>query len=93
MSRNYQDELHFLGSAVSPSFSRESEGDGVIERFWRSLNEQFLRGRILRNVKQPQLALRDFRDFYDRSWILQKHSYRTPSEVRSKLTSRQDVAT
>ena len=92
MSRHYQDELRFLGAAASPSYVREPEGNGVIERFRRTLKEQLLWVRTFRNVEELRLALQDFRDLYNRSWILQKHGYLTPSEVRFKLTSRQEVA-
>ncbi len=92
LSRHYQDELRFLGATASPSFVREPEGNGVIERFWRTLKEQLLWVRTFRNVEELRLALQDFRDLYNRSWILQKHGYLTPNEVRSKLAPRQEVA-
>ncbi len=61
-------------------------------RVWRILKEQFLWVRTFRNVEELRLALQDFRNLYNRSWILQKHGYLAPSQVRSKLASRQEVA-
>lgn len=92
LSRHYQNELRFLGAVSSPSFVREPEGNGVIERFWRTLKEQLLWVRTFRNVEELRLALQEFRDLYNRSWILQKHGYLTPSQVRAKLATRQEVA-
>ena len=40
ISGDFQKELSFLGIISSPSFVRESEGNGMIERFFRKLKEQ-----------------------------------------------------
>jgi hypothetical protein len=42
MSDDFQAELAFLGMASSPSFVREPEGNGVAERFIRTLKENLL---------------------------------------------------
>lgn len=92
LSRYYQGELAFLGATSSPAFVREPEGNGCIERFWRTLKEQLLWVRTFRTVEELRVALQEFRDHYNRTWILQKHGYLTPSQVRAKLTTRQEEA-
>lgn len=92
LSRHYQGELAFLGIAASPAFVREPEGNGCVERFWRTLKEQLLWVRTFRTIEQLRLALQEFRDLYNRAWIVQKHGFLTPSKVREKLTARQEVA-
>jgi putative transposase len=42
MSGDFQDEIAFLGIEGSPSFVRQPEGNGVAERFIRTLKENFL---------------------------------------------------
>jgi putative transposase len=42
VSDYFQDELRFLGITASPAFVREPEGNGVAERFIRTLKEQLL---------------------------------------------------
>jgi hypothetical protein len=42
MSGDFQDEITFLGVESSPSFVRQPEGNGVAERFIRTLKENFL---------------------------------------------------
>ena len=42
MSDHFQKELRFLGMESSPAFVREPEGNGCIERFFRTLKEQLL---------------------------------------------------
>jgi len=39
MSDDFQQELAFLGMTSSPGFVREPEGNGVAERFIRTLKE------------------------------------------------------
>jgi transposase InsO family protein len=40
VSHDFQAELSFLGMKSLPSFVRSPEGNGVIERFFRTLKEQ-----------------------------------------------------
>ena len=42
MSGDVQDEISVLGIESSPSFVRQPEGNGVVERFIRTLQENFL---------------------------------------------------
>jgi len=42
MSDDFQAEIAFLGIESSPAFVREPEGNGCIERFFRTLKEQLL---------------------------------------------------
>ena len=71
VSDYFQDELRFLGITSSPAFVREPEGNGVAERFIRTLKEQLLWVRPFATVEelrrgaarlqgplQPRVALR-----------------------------------
>ena len=49
LSDDFRRELEFLGMVSSPSFVREPEGNGVAERFIRTLKEQLLWVRTLRH--------------------------------------------
>jgi putative transposase len=52
MSDAFQQELAFLGMASSPSFVREPEGNGIAERFIRTLKRDKSIGPILRTCFQ-----------------------------------------
>jgi len=56
MSADYQSELRFLGIESSPAFVREPEGNGVSERFIRTLKEQLLWVRYFATVEELRLA-------------------------------------
>jgi hypothetical protein len=69
VSDYFQDELKFLGIESSPAFVREPEGDGVAERFIRTLKEQLLWVRTFDTVEELRVALLDFKERYNREWL------------------------
>ena len=82
VSDHFQQEAAFLGMESSPSFVRAPEGNGVAERFIRTLKEQLLWVRHFDTVEELRQALLAFKDRYNRNWLLQRHRYRTPAQVR-----------
>lgn len=87
VSRAFQAQLDFLGVESSPSYVRQPEGNGVAERFMRTLKEQQLWIRDYRTVEDLRLGLLDFQQAYNESWILARHGYRTPYQVRAALVA------
>jgi transposase InsO family protein len=61
MSADFQAELRFLGIESSPAFLREPEGNGCIERFFRTLKEQLLWVRHFETTGELTEALLEFR--------------------------------
>jgi transposase InsO family protein len=51
-SQYYQAGIVFLGMESSPSFVRQPEGNGCVERFIRTLKEQLLWVRVLQNIEE-----------------------------------------
>jgi transposase InsO family protein len=88
VSDYFQDELTFLGITASPAFVREPEGNGVAERFIRTLKEQLLWVRTFDTVEDLRLALHEFRERYNREWLCQRHGHQTPAQVRARLLER-----
>ena len=83
-----QDELKFLGIESSPSFVREPEGNGVAERFIRTLKEQLLWVRTFETVEELRLALLEFKDRYNREWLCERHGHLMPAAVRAHARRR-----
>jgi putative transposase len=92
VSRDFQRELEFLGIESSPSFVRSPEGNGVIERFFRTLKEQLLWLQDFEDEEALRNALYVFRDRYNANWIIQRHGYRTPSQVRDEWNGKLKMA-
>lgn len=82
MSDDFQKEIRFLGMESSPAFVRQPEGNGCIERFFRTLKEQLLWVRRFRNLDELRQALREFRDRYNQHWIVERLGYKTPTQAR-----------
>ena len=83
VSHHFQAEVRFLGLASSPAFVREPQGNGCAERFIRVLKENLLWIRRFATIEELRLALLAFQQTYNQSWIIERHGYRTPAQVRT----------
>lgn len=92
MSDDFQTEIRFLGAESSPAFVRQPEGNGCIERFFRTLKEQLLWVRRFRDLEELRAALAEFRDRYNHQWIVQRLGYRTPAQARRDFSLEFTVA-
>ena len=82
MSEDFQNEVHFLGMESSPAYVRQPEGNGCIERFFRTLKEQMLWLRTFTDLVELRQALTAFRHRYNNGWILERLQHRTPAQAR-----------
>jgi putative transposase len=92
VSHHFQGEVRFLGLASSPAFVREPEGNGCAERFIRVVKENLLWVRRFDTVEELRLALQVFRRTYNRAWIIERHGYHTPAQVRADQLGRMPMA-
>lgn len=87
MSDAFQQEIRFLGMESSPAFVREPQGNGCAERFIRFLKENLLWIRPFASVEELRQGLLDFKEQYNKNWILQRHGYKTPDQIREEQLS------
>jgi transposase InsO family protein len=87
MSGDFQKEIRFLGAESSPAFVRAPEGNGCAERFIRTMKENLLWVRWFETVEDLRQALLDFQRTYNEEWIIQRHGYRTPAQIRREQTT------
>ena len=92
VSHDFQAEIQFLGIGSSPAFVREPEGNGCAERFIRVLKENLLWVRRFNTVEELRLALQAFRRTYNRTWIIERHGYKTPAQVRAEQLGHMPMA-
>jgi putative transposase len=92
VSHDFQAEIRFLGIESSPAFVRAPEGNGCAERFIRTLKENLLWVRRFETVEELRLALQRFRETYNRTWIIERHGYKTPAQVRADQLDRVPMA-
>ena len=86
MSNDFQNEIRFVGLESSPSYVRQPEGNGCIERFFRTLKEQLLWVRHFKDLAELLEALTEFRDRYNHHWIIERLQYRTPAQARREFS-------
>ena len=82
MSHVFQEELRFLGITSSPAFVREPEGNGCAERFIQTLKENLLWLKTFDTVEDLRLALCEFQRRYNETWLIGRHGYKAPAQVR-----------
>jgi transposase InsO family protein len=82
VSDHFQRELKHFGVRQSLAYVGEPQTNGVIERFWKTLKEQVLEGRIYQTLADLRMALVEFMDLYNRAWRLEKLGGLTPDEAR-----------
>jgi len=92
VSEDFQQEIAFLGMTSSPSFVRAPEGNGVAERFIRTLKENLLWVCHFATVEELRQALLDFKRTYNDCWRLERLGYRTPDQARRDFLARQEQA-
>jgi len=88
LSGDFQNEIAFLGMTSSPAFVRQPEGNGCIERFFRTLKEQLLWVRHFSTIDELRQALLDFKETYNREWLIARLGYRSPAQVRQAFAVR-----
>ena len=87
VSHDFQREIASLGIEGSPAFVRAPEGNGCAERFIRTLKENLLWVRTFDTVEELRLALLEFRETYNSTWLIERHGFRPPSAVRQDQLS------
>jgi len=85
VSRHFQGEIAFLGIESSPSFVRAPEGNGCIERFFRTLKEQLLWVRSFADAEDVRRAVAEWIAIYNEHWLIERHGHRPPAAVRREL--------
>jgi transposase InsO family protein len=92
VSDAFPKEMAWLGIPSSPSFVRAPEGNGCAERLIRTLKEQLLWVRRFKHVEELRVALREWLEKYHEPWLVARHSYRTPAQVRRDFLAAQAAA-
>lgn len=92
MSDHFQKEIRFLGMESSPAFVRQPEGNGCIERFFRTLKEQLLWVRHFQDIDELQQALCEFRHTFNHEWLIERLNFQSPRQARQRLLALQQAA-
>ena len=81
-SNDFQKELKFLGIIYSPAFVRSPECNGIIERFYRTLNEQVFDIYDFESLEQARKIIGEFIEKYNRHWLIHRLGLSSPMDYR-----------
>jgi putative transposase len=70
--------------ALSHSFPHQPETNGVAERYFRTLKEQIIYGRIFHTAAEVRAAVATFVTRYSASWGLARLGYMSPLDYRAR---------
>jgi len=76
-------EVQWLGITISPSYVREPECNGVMERFLRTLKEQCLYLHQFTSLADAREVIVAFIQRYNTEWLIARLGYRTPAAART----------
>jgi len=83
-SKRFTTQIKAWGFAPSYAFVEQPETNGVVERFFRTLKEQAIYGRVFRNLEEVRQAVADFVELYNEQWLIEKNGYRSPLAAREE---------
>ncbi len=92
LSDDFQRKIRFPGLESSPAFVREPEGNGSIERFFRTLKEQLLWVRPFETVEELAEALEEFRPRCNEHWLMERLRFQSPRQAHQALLSLEPAA-
>lgn len=91
VSDHFRNQLRFWGIEASYAFIEQPQTNGVAERFFRTLKEQIIYGRIYRTVAELRAAVEEFIELYNEQWLPEKNGFRSPSAVRREWYASRDM--
>ena len=83
LAEHFHNQIRFWGMTPSYAFVGEPETNGVIERFFRTLKEQIVHGRIYQTIDEVRDAVRAFVARYNAGWLIEKNGLRSPNDARA----------
>ena len=86
-SGHFQGSLSWLGIEDDAAFVGEPQGNGVAERFMRTIKEQCLWSRLFDDVDDLRLAVAAFIETYNNEWLIERLGHRTPREAFMDATA------
>lgn len=82
LSGDFQTQIKAWGMTPSFAFIEQPQTNGVAERFFRTLKEQVVYGRVFETIEDLRQAVGKFIEFYNSQWLLEKNGYLSPLAMR-----------
>ena len=89
LSDHFQNQLRYWGITPSFAFLEEPQTNGVVERFFRTLKEQAIYGRIFQNIRELRDAVQQFVHHFNSEWRVEKNGFLSPRQAREARLTRE----
>lgn len=76
-------EVRWLGMTITPAYVGEPQCNGVIERFIRTLKEQWIYLHRFRTLEEARRIIGEFIERYNHAWLIERLGHRTPVQARA----------
>ena len=86
-AHHFQGSLSWLGIEDDAAFVGEPQGNGVAERFMRTLKEQCLWSKLFEDVDDLRQGVGAFIELYNEQWLIERLGHRTPREAFRDATA------
>ena len=83
MAEHVQQQARVWGISPRYAFVAAPETNGVIERFFRTLKEQAIHGRVFQTIDEVRDAVRTFAARYNALWLIGTNGTLSPSDARA----------
>ena len=83
ISDHFLNQIAYWGIAKSFSFVAQPQGNGIAERFIKTLKQQAIYGHVFRNAMEVHKAVTKFVHDYNYRWRIERLRFLTPVEVRN----------
>jgi len=85
-------QIKSWGFAPSYAYVEQPQTNGVVERFFRTLKEQVIYGRVFKNLEEVRQKVAEFIELYNNKWLVEKNGYRSPLEAREAYQKAKEAA-
>ncbi|MCW2241919.1 IS3 family transposase [Azospirillum canadense] len=92
IARHFTQQVKHWGMAMSYAYPYQPECNGIAERWFRTLKEQTIYGRIFCTVAEVKAAVADFVARYNACWPLERLGYRSPLDYRARFLDQPKAA-
>lgn len=82
LSDHFVNQVRFWGIKPCFAFVEQPQTNGVVERFNRTLKEQAIYGKVLRNIEEVRRAVGKFVEDYNAEWRVEKNGFVSPRQAR-----------
>jgi len=82
MAEDFQNQTRAWSMTPSFAFVGEPQTNGVVERFFRTLKEKVIHGRVFETLEDLRDAVRAFIARYNAQWLFEKNGHLSPHARR-----------